>query len=564
MRRMMPSWLVPILLGALALRVWGITTGLPELYWHDETGTLLGSLRIGVTGLRGAGYSYFHGTFLSLLLFAAEAAYYVVGRLTGMFTSLNDFLLRFASDPSGCVILVRAVLVAVSTGVVALTYALGERLVDRTTGLIAALGAAASFGFVQLAFGKEDQLYTLLLLGSVWALVRSLETGLKPAGLLASGLLLGLATGVKYLALLGGIFLVVAWWWHRDRLSPGRLLIWGIGFLGGLLAGIPALLVDPLTVWRDASQVYGANTSHGFLVIEGLNTSWLSYAGPTIADNVGMVLAVACGAGLLRCIRRRDGRLLSWLLAYPLVLTIVLARVVWFGQGNAVPYFQLPAVPFLLILAALGIRDALESPRRAARATGLAVLCAGVLANAPPIVRYKRWLASDDTRTLAKTWLEARAPAGSRIAVEGGLKGYIWAGPQLAEDDATLQREIARSKQEGGTGRFWEERARALNRSAAPRYTLTKVVRVSELTEEQLRTHDYVVLSRRYDEPWTALPSFEPVERFEPTPPISYDFAPMLSRTDLSHLRAVPLWGSSRLAKGPRIVILRRTAPGPG
>ncbi|MBI4342989.1 MAG: glycosyltransferase family 39 protein [Candidatus Omnitrophica bacterium] len=556
--------LAAMLLAALALRAWGITTGLPGLYWHDETGTLMGSLRIGVTGLRGAGYSYFHGSLLSLLLFAAEGAYYLVGRLTGAFASLNDFLLHVASDPSGCVILVRAVLVAVSVGVVALTYALGERLVDQTTGLIAALGAAVSFGFVQLAFGKEDQLYTLLLLTSVWALLRSLEAGAKPSGLFASGALLGLAMGVKYLALLGGVFILVAWWWHREQLSISRLLVWGAGFLGGLLAGIPALLVDLAAVWRDASQIYGANTSHGFLVIEGPNTSWLSYAGPTVSDNVGIVLAVACGAGVLRCLQRRDGRLLSWLLAYPIVLTIVLARVVWIGQGNAVPYFQLPAMPFLLILAALGIREALASSHRAARAAGLAVLCAGVLVNGPPIIRYKRWLASDDTRTLAKAWLEARVPAGSRIAVEGGLKGYVWAGPQLAEDEATLQREIERSRQEGGTGRFWEERARALHRGAAPRYTLTKVVRVSELTEEQLRAHDYVVLSRRHDEPWAGLPSFEPVERFEPAPPISYDFAPMLSRTDLLRLRVVPLWGPARLAKGPRIVILRRAAPGAG
>lgn len=553
-------WLLVILVAAAVVRLPGVTANLPYLYWHDETTAVTGALRIGVQGLRGIGYGYFHGTLTCLLLFCADAIYYVLGRGFGFFAGVEDFIQRFLRDPTPFILLFRGMMVAASLGVVGMTYAVARKMFDQTTGLIAAACTAGSFGLVQLAFGKEDGLFTCLLLISVWWLLRSRELRAAAPSMMLAGLFFGLAVTVKYLALLAGPIALWVWWRDRPADVFHRMLWWGLGACVGVVIGMPGVLLEPRVVWQDMSlSLFGThNTSSGLVLLEGLNTSWWTYVGPTLSDNMGVVFVGACMVGMVAFIRARRWDPFGLLLLYPLLLTVALAGKVAIGQGNAVPYFQLSTVPFLLIVSAQWIRDLVGSNRTGLRIVGVIVLGLGLAVNVPRMIRYKRFLSSDDTRTLAKMWVESSVAAGHRLVVEGDLKGHLWAGPQLLEDDATLQIDRQRSEASGGTGRFWVERAKALS-SLTPRYRLIKVASIAELNSEALQTGDYLLLSRLAHELPPALPGYTVVKEFIPSPSVGFVYVPMLSRTDLKALDRIALWGGERgIVRGPRISILKR------
>jgi len=108
------------------------------------------------------------------------------------------------------------------------------------------------------------------------------------------------------------------------------------------------------------------------------------------------------------------------LLVFPLLLFLFLG-----GQARYFARWLLPAYPALVILAGYGVVRAAEwvaarrglSPRRAAWA--LAALTALLVAQgAVQSVRVSTVLARPDTRQLARDWLAANVPAGSRIVVE--------------------------------------------------------------------------------------------------------------------------------------------------
>jgi len=114
------------------------------------------------------------------------------------------------------------------------------------------------------------------------------------------------------------------------------------------------------------------------------------------------------------------------LLAFPLPYFLVIGS--WSSRFER---YTLPLVPFLALLAALGLVALAAWLRdRAARLPGhllaswrpgLGLVLAVALLVGPEIIRIGHWhllLARPDTRQVAGEWIEREIPAGSRIAME--------------------------------------------------------------------------------------------------------------------------------------------------
>ena len=124
-----------IVLGALALRLWGINFGLPYAYHIDERSYVVGALNLGQGEING----YPQQVGLVNVLLGEYVAYFLVGRLVGLFASAQDFARAYYADPTVFYLLGRltsAVLGVVSCWAV---YLLGKELRNRLVGLMAAL-----------------------------------------------------------------------------------------------------------------------------------------------------------------------------------------------------------------------------------------------------------------------------------------------------------------------------------------------------------------------------------------------------------------------------------------
>ncbi len=413
--------LVGVLAAALALRLWSIDHGLPFVFNPDEAEHFVTPAVGMFDGSLNPGY-FDNPPALTYLLYATLRA----------FEALGGEVLGAAGRPSEAAFLTgRLVVALLGTLVVALVYWAGTRYFERRVGLVAA--ALLAFSFLPVFYSKQalNDVVTLvpLTVGLVGCLLvyergRPLDWGL-------AGAALGAAAATKYTAgamaatvALAALLRVLD---RRSALVPAALGLIGAGaaFTVAFLVLHPYSVLD-FASFREAvadqSGTAGGRQKLGQEDVPGpVYYLW------TLTWGLGWLPAVAALAGAVLALRRdvRRGLLLVF---FPLLLLGFLSlQARYFGR------WYMPAYPALAILAGYAVvraADALPLPRPALRPALLvafAVLLIGQgLASS---LRSSAVLAEDDTRTLAREWLRAEVPAGSRVAAEpflpeGFLDGY--------------------------------------------------------------------------------------------------------------------------------------------
>ncbi len=141
MNRANVAILAGILIVALGLRIWGIGFGLPDPYHADEPTYVSAALNLGA-GIIGRQPN---PTAFSNILFGEYAAYYLIGRLGGLFSSTAAFEQAYRADPSVFLLLSRLTSALLGTATVMVVYWLGARTKRRIIGLLAALLLAVTF-----------------------------------------------------------------------------------------------------------------------------------------------------------------------------------------------------------------------------------------------------------------------------------------------------------------------------------------------------------------------------------------------------------------------------------
>ncbi|MCX7841445.1 MAG: hypothetical protein N2559_18590, partial [Anaerolineae bacterium] len=122
-------WLVLIVLGAFAVRVYGFD--FPRYHWDENTNmdsVLYASYN------RLALPTYVHGSFFQYTILAWWSAYFI---LSGTVPTTQNLLLAFFRDAQ-LLMVARLFLVSIGTLTVVATYLLGKRLYNAPVGLLAA------------------------------------------------------------------------------------------------------------------------------------------------------------------------------------------------------------------------------------------------------------------------------------------------------------------------------------------------------------------------------------------------------------------------------------------
>ena len=339
----------------------------------------------------------------------------------------------FALHPDGPYLLARVAAAVLGVAALWLLYATGARLFGRAVGLLAAAIEAVAFlpvFYAHLALNDVPTLapLTLSLLGTAGVL----RKGRKRDYLLA-GLGLGLACASKYTA---GIVVVpfvaaVASRFLEGGESAGGRAVAGVA-LSALAAVIAFFVANPYSL-LDYSSFHSELVHQSTLSAESQGKlgaprqGGLAYYLWSLTWGLGWVPALAALGGALT-IWRREPRL-GWLLVPAPLLFLAFMGL----QGRYFGRWLLPIFPILCLLGAFFVlqlagtlarlasrpfsRDGSAPLLLSIAITGLlvaALLAQGLVYS----VHSGLVLSRADTRNLAREWMLANVPAGSKIVVE--------------------------------------------------------------------------------------------------------------------------------------------------
>ena len=412
-----------ILVLALFLRLWGVQFGLPFLYHADEPIVVNHALAYGMGDLNPHFFKI--PPLVSYLLFICYGIYCVAGWAAGLFHSVRDFEQLFYFDPSSFYLIARLVFgVSLGTVSVHVLFRLVKRLGDMQTALWTSFFLAVNFLHVRDShyIYADIPLLLVLLLGFI-VIFRIFKKPSSWKGHLLAGGMIGLAVATKY----NGVFLVIPYLWICLRRVSWKL--WPIfGCLAAVAASVVFFLLNPYAVLdhafflRELVQQSAANFG-GF--------SWLHHLTYSLVGALGWPMLVLALLGAIWALLSKDVRLQA-IAVFGVGYYIVLCR---FGQ----PYdrYVLPLIPFMLILAA----EVLAKIKRKSRLLFWILIPFVVLPSIIKTVHWDRLMSEPDVRTIAKEWVEANIPSGSRLALEEGF--YM---PRLAFSSGQLVEKKSRTQ----------------------------------------------------------------------------------------------------------------------
>lgn len=427
--------LVAIAAVALVLRLWGICFGLPYEYHVDEVQYVRQAASMGSAGLEPVWWN--NPPFFKYMLLAEFGALFVLGRLAGIYASVAQFGAVNELDPTHLYLVARATTAIMGTATVVLVYALGNRLRNRLTGLVAALLLATCFIHVRDSHFAVNDIPLVFWVTLAVLLATKALSGTHIRWYLVSGVAVGVAFATKYTGLLAALPVVVAAlpWFSRGLSRKDRALRLGAALAGGIGAAIvcsPYFVITPGRVIADVRAALYVPAQAGFEGWEIDPSGGYLFYLKTLVRGMGWVALTASVAGMTLALSRHRPVDLMLLLIPLSGLAILGSQQMYFAR------FILPIVPLLCVFAADGI-CALANHWCSRRALVPGLLLA--LAVAQPLassVKSDMLLTRVDTRTLAKEWIEANIPAGSRIATDWPVHSPPLSTPERAVPDGQV------------------------------------------------------------------------------------------------------------------------------
>ncbi len=416
------------LIVGFVLRLIGIGFGLPELYHADEPIVMNHAMAFGSGDLNPHFFQI--PPFVSYLLFLIQALRFLAGRVLCIFSGPDSFAEIFLTNPTSFYWSGRFFLgTVVGTATIAAVYYLAKRVGSKK----AATWAAAFLSVCFLHVRDSHYIYTdiplcLALVLTLLCILNLYERGLAK-DYVWSGIMIGICTSVKYNAALVAVAYVLA---HCLRDVPLRAkFISGRFWLGALACMLAFVATNPFALLGFSffcRSVARQGQAQSFV-------GWFHHLSYSLGGGIGIFGLIAALAGVGLAIYLKNIR--AWIVlgfVVPFYLGITC-----FGQVH--DRYVLPLIPFLAIFLGLFVDWVLEHLRPSAKPWIFSAFAALLIF--PMFVKsaYSDWLfLQPDSRTLAKQWIEANVPAGTRIALDHTF--YV---PKLLASKEQLREKLAKA-----------------------------------------------------------------------------------------------------------------------
>jgi hypothetical protein len=483
-----PAWLrfeaavaAVALLSALAVRFTYLDAA---PYGGDERYVVLHALKFGTGDLNPRHFDWPASPFY-YLTFLIDGFYFVGGYILGWFRSPTAFVLEYLTNPRAYYLIPRAISAAFGLGTAFLLMKAARRMTDRSTGLIAALLLLlVPLHFQMSRAGLADvpmTFFTVATLCVSLGIATSPKVSLRTY--ILAGVMVGLATAMKYHGALAAIFVVSAdvyrrpneWSWRSlpDFLSRPHLLAAAAASLAAFVLTTPFAVLDHRTFLADLSfQIAHQRGVVEHIGIVASNSPIQQLATSILPEIVGLPILLFSIVGLIVVMLDRRRFVLAAVILLPMLSlnlgAFLLSRVKF-------THYLLPAIPCLCVLAAIAIRSIAD---RAARAEGGKELVSGALlamilvTTALPQFPSIWALGLPHTGTATMEWVHAHCEPGVKIALDD-------------EEDlnflptaASLDRSVAAAKAAGVSGRadYYESLERMIERDKDhPHYDLYRL-----------------------------------------------------------------------------------------
>jgi hypothetical protein len=431
------AWtLAGILIVGVALRLWGIRSGLPVALNLDE----YAHFTVTAVNMFGDGLNphYFQNppgfTYLLHTLFSIA---YLESPVHSLGKGIHH---AFNTDATTIYTIARVTSAAMGIGASLALYFAGRKLWG--TGVALAATAFLTFTFLPVHYSHFalNDVPTLLplcigLFGLSGVILngRALDYGV-------AGLGLGLATGTKYTAAALSVAIFVAWATHLyDDRERGKqefkylVLAAGVALLAFVIVN-PYAVIDHSKFFYDVRRQSAQSSGLAKLGTDDTN-GWFYYAW-TLSWGFGLLpLLLAIGGAILAL--KND-----WRKSLPFV---IFGLIVFLFMGKQLRFYarwMMPIYPVLAIFAAYGAVELgkwlngliKKSPDRSPTYAIVAVLAIALIGPLVHVVHNDRVLSRTDTRQLAKQWVIDNVPKDQAVAfdllgpppfynVNGALKG---------------------------------------------------------------------------------------------------------------------------------------------
>ncbi len=437
------AWILLALIAAAALwvRLWGITFGLPYNYHVDE------ALYRATASFTWAKIHPHFGPF-QILVLALQKLLHLAAPLVDALP-LSPAVAAALGSAMSFQVLGRTASALLGAATVVPLFLLGRRLWNQTVGLTAAFLLAFCFLHARSShYGVPDAMSDFLIVMAAYFCSRLSPSGsVKPY--LWAGLFAGLALPTKQLS--WPIFVLLLLFhlfpevddrgdggvigdgerpparrgWLRALFDPKLIAAYALATVVFLVTSPQVVLHTKATFafWKYAAEL-GARGGMDRLRLDD-GPPWRFYL-VSLGWGLGWLLTALALAGVVLVFVERRARPVCLMICFPVLYVGFLLK-----PGNM--YFAryiLGTVPFLLLAAAallwavfsrLGLRG-----RPLAAALSLAAIAA-VAQPAYSLILHDRLLEREDTRTVAKRWIEENVPDGSTVLLESW-----WFSPQLA------------------------------------------------------------------------------------------------------------------------------------
>ena len=436
--------LLAVLVLALALRLKGVTYGLPYSFVNADESIVVPKAFQAARGQLNPQFFFYPSLYFYLV-----AAVYVLAAPVWWLLGNGNLLgtTSFVTDPGAHFLLGRLLSVATGTASVYLLYRLGRDAFGRPAGLIAALLLAAAPLHVAYSHMAVTDVTAVAFSLLALVLLQLAATGAEQARsavatrrlLILGAVAAGLATSTKYNlgmlmlpATIGAVYACRPEAARRIAEGARRAFVWMhlltlrvyVPMAAAFLLASPFVVLDAPRFLSDFAR-QNRIMDRGWLGFEHAGNGFWYNVTPNLTGAVGIVLVLLGAAGLGWALWRRT-RLDVMVAPYTIVYFVYIGT--WKALADR---YLLVIVPLLILLAARFCVDLVALwPRRRRVVAPLvaAVLVAAFVLPLASSIAYDRTLSGADTREVAREWIQGNVPPGALIAVEN----Y---GPPLVRED---------------------------------------------------------------------------------------------------------------------------------
>lgn len=396
-----------ILAVGFAVRIIGIDFGLPFLYHNDERFVVNYALAYGCGDLNP--HFFRLPPLLSYALFFLYGLFYLAGLFLGAFKSVADFGYLYLNDPT-TFFLIGRVFCGLLFGLLSILflYYLARDIFSERVGLLAALFLSLNFLHVRDSHYLYFDIPLVFFIILFFILLYRIFEKDRFRDYLLCGVVLGIATSVKYSAVILGVPLVLVILRNKIRFNdtPGvffkKALAMGFLYLFTLFITNPFMFLDYRFFIYDVSRMPFHKQEFWY------------HLRVSLLGSCGLVMCLVSALGMIMAVLKKNAFSII-LIVFVAAYYLVVARV-----SQSAERYIFPIIPPVLVFAAFYADHIIAKLRSfKVRSAAAGAVCAALLMPSMVKIYYcDRLFLAEDTRTKSYRWVKENIPANAKIALD--------------------------------------------------------------------------------------------------------------------------------------------------